>query len=85
MYRKSGSDFSRTRAMKDAFVEREKDMEAFLEAFPLQPGQQGMLLFLNNDLIGIDYVSRAEAYAHLHEKLVKSHALEALAEKAPGL
>ena len=78
---KSGSSSSRTRAMKDAFLQREKDMKEFLEAFPLQPGQNGMLLFLNSELIGMDYVSRPEAYAGLHEKLIKSHAIEALAEE----
>lgn len=81
VHRRSGSGSSRTRAMKDAFLEREEDMKAFLEAFPLQPGQNGMLLFLNGELIGMDYISRAEAYTHLHEKLIKSHAIEALAEE----
>ncbi len=81
VHRRSGSDSSRTRAMKDAFLQREEDMKAFLDAFPLQPGQNGMLLFLNGELIGMDYVSRADAYARLHEKLIKSHAIEALAEE----
>lgn len=81
VHRRSGSHASRTRAMKDAFLQREKDMQAFLDAFPLQPGQKGMLLFLNGELMGMDFISRAGAYARLHEKLIKSHAIEALAEE----
>jgi len=81
LHRKSGSH-SRTQAMRDAYVQREREMNDYLQAFPLQPGQQGMVVFLNGRAVGADYLSRPEAYVHLHDKLLKSHVIEAVSEKA---
>lgn len=80
LHRKSGSH-SQTGAMHDAYLQRAQDMKEYLQAFPLQPGQQGMVVFLNGRPVGADYLSRPEAYTHLHDKLLKSHVIEAVSEK----
>jgi hypothetical protein len=71
---------SQTRAMKDAYLQRQKDMEDYLKAFPLLDGQKGLIVFLNGQVLGGDYISRNSAYGNLHEKLIRSHAIEALSE-----
>jgi len=76
---KSGTS-SRTRAMKDAYIQRQKDMEDYVKAFPLQESQKGLIVFLNGKVLGADYISRFSAYRSLHEKLIRSHAIEALTE-----
>lgn len=71
---------SQTRAMKDAYLQRQKDMEDYIKAFPLLDGQKGLIVFLNGQVLGSDYISRNSAYRRLHEKLIRSHAIEALSE-----
>ncbi len=79
LHAKSGTS-SRTRAMKDAYIQRSKDMEDYVKAFPLLDRQKGVIVFLNGTVLGGDYISRHSAYQSLHEKLIRSHAIEALAE-----
>lgn len=70
---------SSTGAMWDAFEQKGKDLADYLRAFSIQPNQKGIIVFLNGHLFAIDYVSQHSACAHLHDKWVKSHAIEAIA------
>lgn len=67
---------SRTSAMRDIFVSRESEMNACLKEFVLIEGQQGLAFAINGVVVGLDFVSRAGAYATLHDKLVKSYAID---------
>jgi len=69
---------SPTAAMRDAYQTRKGDLDAVLAAFPLQDGQQGMLVLHGARAVGLDIVSRAPQYAQLHDKLLRSYAFEAL-------
>jgi len=69
---------SPTSAMRDAYRTRKADLDTVLAAFPLQDGQQGMLVLHGARVVGMDLVSRAPQYAELHEKLLRSYAFEAL-------
>jgi hypothetical protein len=81
---------SPTGAMSDVFRHRERDLDAYIEAFPLMPHQRGLLVFLKGLPAGLDLVSREGAYGRLHEKLVKSYCIEdalrpSRRKSAPGL
>jgi hypothetical protein len=69
---------SETGAMKDVFEKRRSDLESYMKAFKYQPGQTGILVFLDGEAAGFDMVSRDSAYKELHPKLVKSYAMEAV-------
>jgi hypothetical protein len=69
---------SPTGAMRDAYQTRKADLDAVLAAFPLQDGQQGVLVLHGSRVVGLDLVSRAPQYAELHDKLLRSYAFEAL-------
>ncbi len=69
---------SPTGAMQGAFEGRSGELQRFVDAFPQQPGQQGLLVLLGGAVVGLDFVSIPEKYARLHAKLVRSYALEAL-------
>jgi len=69
---------SPTSAMRDAYQTRKGDLDAVVAAFPLQDGQQGMLVLHGARVVGLDLVSRAPQYAELHDKLLRSYAFEAL-------
>jgi len=76
---------SPTSAMHDVFAARAREVRAALESFPLQPGQHGLLVGIGNKIAGLDLLSRADAYARLHHKLVCSYVLDALLDDSePG-
>ena len=77
LHRSSGTS-SRTGAMRDVYEQKEGDLGDYLKAFPLLVGQKGQIVFLNGKLLGIDSISRSDVYQDLHEKLLKSHIVEAL-------
>lgn len=68
---------SPTGAQADVFAARERDLGAWRDAFPLQPGQSGALLALG-DRLCLDYVSRPEAFARFYPKLLEGYLLDAL-------
>lgn len=72
---------SPTSAMSDVFKAYEDKLKECVTRFPCQPGQQGLLVLHNRQIAGLDLISRPEVYARLHEKFVRSYALEGLMEK----
>lgn len=72
---------SPTGAMKDVYESYSQKMKEHIDAFPLQPGQQGILVYMDNQPAGMEFLSRPEAYARIHEKLIRSYALEALIDE----
>ncbi|MBS3763393.1 MAG: hypothetical protein KGZ25_08845 [Planctomycetes bacterium] len=77
MHRASGTD-SPTGAMRDAYEQRQEDLEAYLKGIQRAEEQAGLLVFINGQVVGFDALSRSETYAKLHGKLVRSYAMEAL-------
>jgi hypothetical protein len=75
---------SPTAAMKDVFESKAGDIDAYLKAVELQPGQKGIAILINGVVVGLDVLSRNAAYAMLHAKLVKSYAMEAMLEQKNG-
>jgi hypothetical protein len=79
-----------TGAMRDVLEAKQEDLDAFLDHFPLVAGQNGLLVLVNGEVVGLDRVSRPEAFRTLHPKLIRSYVMDALTEKparakeAPG-
>jgi hypothetical protein len=73
---------SRTAAMKDVYEAKEKELDEYLNTFKCLPNQKGLLTFIDEDIVGFDFLSLDTAYALLHPKLVKSYAMEALMQKS---
>lgn len=73
---------SETGAMRDVYQSREGSLNEYVRSFPLSKGQIGLLVFIGGNVAGFDAVSLDTAYADLHDKLVKSYAMDAAA--APG-
>lgn len=69
---------SETGAMRDVYKSKARDLGDYLKAFPCAPRQRGLLVFINGAVAGADILSREQAYADLHAKLVKSYALDAI-------
>lgn len=74
---------SQTGAMKDVFEAKMSDIDSYLKAFPSVSHQRGLLAFIDEEVVGFDFLSLESAYVLLHPKLVKSYAMEALLQKKP--
>jgi hypothetical protein len=72
---------SKTRAMKDAYNERQKELDDFTREVICHEGQCGLLAVIGDRVEGLDLLSRPEPYATLHRRLVESHAMDFLIRK----
>lgn len=72
---------SPTGAMSDAFKAHTDRLNQAIERFPCQPNQRGLFVLVNGAVAGFDVLSRPEAYAKLHPKLLRSYLLHGLLQK----
>ena len=72
---------SPTSAMGDVYDAKSTDLNEFVGAFKLIQGQKGLLVFIDGEIIGLDVVSNESVYKDLHEKLIKSYALDSMVQK----
>ncbi len=72
---------SPTNAMGDVYDAKTDDLDNYTAAFELVAGQIGLIVFINGKIMGLDVISRASAYKDLHNKLIKSYALDAMVQK----
>ncbi|MBM3149445.1 MAG: hypothetical protein FJZ88_05375 [Chloroflexi bacterium] len=75
---------SPTRAMKQAFDARKNDLDEYLSAFPWQAGQKGLMVLVNGEVAGLDFLSLDEACDKVYPKLLRSYAMNALVNKEKG-
>jgi hypothetical protein len=68
---------SQTGAMRDVFEQRKDDLEDYLKAFRLVPGQKGLVVIVDGRAVGFDALSLERAFGILFPKLIKSYAMEA--------
>jgi hypothetical protein len=73
---------SRSSAMSDAYAQKKEDLTEYVNAFPYLHNQKGMIVLVNGEVQAADYISRTEVYADVHEKLIKSFAIESLSKSA---
>lgn len=70
-----------TAAMKAVYESRLERLKEYLAAFPCHPGQQGLFVSIDGRPVGMDLLSLPEAYASVHDKLVRSYALDLVVEE----
>lgn len=75
---------SPTAAMRDVFESLHDELGAFTESVSAVHGQRGLLAVAGGSVLGFDLVSRPEAYARLHDRLVRSYGLAALGVRTHG-
>jgi hypothetical protein len=72
---------SPTRAMKDVYQATSKQLDEYLQSFTCVPQQQGCLVFINSQVVGLDVLSDEAIYQQVHLQLLKSYAMEAILEQ----
>lgn len=73
---------SDTGAMDDLYERRDVDIDAWLAAFPLEPGQVGLLAFLDGTPLGLDAVGCPDLFSRLHARFLGGYVVDALASGA---
>lgn len=69
---------SETQAMRDVYDGKKQALHGAMEAFPGIENQCGLFFLLDGKVLGMDLISRPEAYSGIHDKLVKSYVIDAL-------
>lgn len=70
---------SPTRAMAAAYERLKGELENAVHQIPYTEGQAGLIAFIDGEPAGMDVLSRPEVYAELHDQILHSYAMEALA------
>lgn len=73
---------SATDAMRDVYEKRAETIASLANDFPLRDGQTGLFALWSGEVVGFDVVAAPAAYRHLHARLVRSYALDALTREA---
>ncbi len=73
---------SPTGALHEVYESHDKQLKDYQEAIGLQERQTGLLVLMGDRVVGLDYVSRPDAFAELYPKLLRSYALDALFSKS---
>jgi hypothetical protein len=77
---------SGTDAMRDVYEQRATIFERLQNEFTVRDGQTGVFALWGGQVVGFDVVASPDAYALLHDRLLRSYALDALAREAtPGV
>jgi len=69
---------SPTAAHADLFTHHRAALRELRQAFPARPGQCGVILVLPDGHMCLDYLSRPDAYAEHHDKLLEGYLMDAL-------
>ena len=72
---------SQTGAMKAVYEAKTQDLNEYLKAFNRVPEQKGVLVYLNGEPVGFDFLSKEKAFEILFPKLIKSYAMEAILDQ----
>ncbi|NLE94342.1 MAG: hypothetical protein GX600_01485 [Dehalococcoidia bacterium] len=75
---------SPTRALRDVVRKRLTELDGALQTMPMNDGQSGLMVAAQGGVLGFDMVSRPEAYAHLHRRLLRSYLMDARCAADPA-
>lgn len=70
--------FSPTGAMRDSFLAKENDLAEVTRLIPCLEGQKGLLVWIQGAVLGFDLLPSPGVYSQLHDKLLKSYAMDSL-------
>jgi hypothetical protein len=75
---------SETGAMRDVYEGKKHELHQCLEAFPGITKQRGLVFLIDGAVVGMDILSRPEAYSDLHNKLLRSYVVDAMRGNVEG-
>ncbi len=73
---------SPTSNLSDVFEKKEKDFDAFVQAFAANPETNGMAIFVGSQLKALDIFNRREVYQEYFPKILRATAFESIQHPA---
>ncbi len=73
---------SLTGAMSDVYEAIREKIDRLTDPFEMLPGQRGILVLKNGEVMGLDLLSQPDAYAQLHRKILGSYVMDSAIEGA---
>ena len=71
---------SQTSALNDSYKQRKLDIDEYKKAFSLQENQNGLLVYINGQVVGFEMVYNTSRYKEYHDKLVESYIIDAISK-----
>lgn len=72
---------SDTKAMSEIFDSKKVDLDSYITNLPCNKEQNGMIVFINNRLIGCDIITDKKIFQAYYNKLLRSYVIDALYSK----
>jgi hypothetical protein len=77
-YQRMSTPMSPTRAMSDLYEAHTETAEEYRKAFHAVDKQLGMAIFIDGEIVGIEFLGKYEPFRQAHDKLVQSYVMDAL-------
>jgi hypothetical protein len=75
---------SPTSALHDVIAAKARELMEYLKGLKPLPNQNGLVILINGVVVGLDVVSSVRAYQVLHQKFVRSYAMDAVFNEKPA-
>ena len=72
---------STTNALHDSFVQRSYDIENYKKSFTIHENQNGLIVYINGELVGFEIMYNSRRYKEYHDKIIESYILDAISKK----
>lgn len=72
---------STTNALHDSFVQRSYDIESYKKSFTIHENQNGLIVYINGELVGFEIMYNSRRYKEYHDKIIESYILDAISKK----
>lgn len=72
---------SLTNALDDSYAQKSNDIDDYKKAFTLHEKQNGIIVYINGEIVGFELIYNSQRYSEYHEKLVESYILDAITKQ----
>lgn len=72
---------SKTSALHDSYTEKSSTIDNYKKAFTIHEKQNGIIVYINGELVGFEMIYNSQRYSEYHEKLVESYILDAITKQ----
>ncbi|MDO5826235.1 MAG: hypothetical protein Q4Q22_07630, partial [Methanosphaera sp.] len=69
---------SNTSALHDAYQEKTVDIDKYRDSFGIHENQNGLMVFINGRVVGLELIYNNARYREYHDKLVESYIIDAI-------
>ena len=72
---------SDTAAMEDVYINKKNSIDKYTNTFSLLEKQNGLIVFINGEAVGIEFISLPEVFEINFDKIIRSYALHSIGAK----